>query len=136
MAAKIFTWKFLVGDWKIRTAALVAATVLWAWVRSDQTLTLTVSAPLEIRSASRTMRISRRAPSSVEVKILVRRDSLPMITPKSVRVVANLSGLRGRRVSVPLTDDDVLRPEGVTVLEINPSILVLEFEPVGGDGGE
>jgi len=136
MAAKIFTWKFLVGDWKVRTAALLAATVLWAWVRSDQTLTLTVSAPLEIRSASRTMRISKRAPASVEVKILVRRDSLPMITPKSVRVVANLSGLRGRRVSVPLTHDDVLRPEGVTVLEINPSNLVLEFEPVGGDGGE
>jgi len=136
MAFKVFTWKYLVGDWKIRLAALMAAVVLWAWVRSDQTLTLTISAPLEIRSASRTMRFARRPPASVEVKLLVRRDSLPTVTPKSVRVVANLSGLRGRRVSVPLTDDDVLRPDGVTVLDINPNQLVLEFEPVGGDGEE
>jgi len=125
-------WKFLVGDWKIRLAALAAATVLWAWVRSDQTLTLTVSAPLEIRSASRTMHLAKRAPLSVEVKILVRRDSLAAITPRSVRVVANLAGLRGRRVTVPLSEDDVLRPDGVTVLDITPSQLFLEFEPDGG----
>jgi hypothetical protein len=136
MASHIFNVKFWVGDWKVRLAALMAAVVLWAWVRSDQTLTLTVSAPLEIRAASRTMRFVHRPPSSVEVKLLVRRDSLPAVTPKSVRVVANLSGLRGRRVSVPLTDDDVLRPDGVTVLDITPSLLVLEFEPVGGDGEE
>ena len=136
MSSHIFNVKFWVGDWKVRLAALMAAVVLWAWVRSDQTLTLTISAPLEIRSASRTMRYVKRPPASVEVKLLVRRDSLPTVTPKSVRVVANLAGLRGRRVTVPLTEDDVLRPDGVTVLDINPGQLVLEFEPVGGDGEE
>jgi len=136
MAGKSFSWNFLMGDWKVRMAALMAAVVLWAWVRSDQTLTITISAPLEIRAASRTMRLTRRPPASVEVKLLVRRDALPAINAKSVRVVANLSGLRGRRISVPLAEDDVLRPDGVTVLNIDPNLLVLEFEPVGGDGEE
>lgn len=130
--ARKFTWKILVGDWRLRLSAIAAAAVLWGWVRSDQTLTMTVTAPLEIRSASRTMRLVRRPPASVEVKVLIRRDSLPAINSRSLRVVANLAGLRGRRVSVPLTSDDVLRPDGVRILEINPDILVLEFEPVGG----
>jgi len=132
MALKIFTWKVIVGDWKLRLAALMAAFVLWGWVRSDQTLTLTVSAPLEIRSASRTMRMVKRPPAAIDVKILVRRDMLATVMPKAIRVVADLTGLRGRKITVPLTEDDVLRPEGVTVLEITPRMLFLEFEPIGG----
>ena len=136
MAVRSAFWRVLTSNWKMKFGALGAAVVLWAWVRSDQTLTLTVSAPLEIRAASRTMRMVRRPPASIEVKLLVRRDSLAQVTPKSVRVVANLSGLRGRKVAIPLSEDDVLRPDGVTVLEIYPDQLVLEFEPVGGDGEE
>jgi len=136
MKIRWLTPGFWLADWQIKVASIVVAAGLWAYVRQDQTMILTLSVPLELRSPPQTMRLVRRPPAVVDVKFQVQRASVASLTPKSVRLVIDLARARGRRISIPLREADVIRPEGAMVLDITPSQLVLEFEPVGRDEGE
>jgi YbbR domain-containing protein len=131
MKIRWLTPGFWLADWKLRLAALVGALLLWGYVRQEQTITMTMTVPLELKSPPQTMRMVRRPPRTVEVRLQAQRAAAAALTAGSLRVVADLSGARGRKVSIPLTADDVQRPGGVSVLDISPSQLVLEFEPVG-----
>ncbi len=133
MRPRWLTMAFWREDWQMRLAALVAAVVLWAYIRQEQTMVITLNVPLEFRSMPQTMRLVRRPPQAVEVKFQVHRSAMASLSPESVRIVADLSHHRGRRISIPLKPDDVIRPEGATVLDITPSLLMMEFEPVGRD---
>ncbi len=130
------TPRLVTADWPLKLIAIGIALALWGYVKQEQTLTLTLSVPLELRSPPQTMRFARRPPLSVEVRLQVHRIKVPAITPKAVRVVVDLGRVRGRRVSIPLTEDNVLRPGGVSVLDITPSQLMLEFEPVRSEEDE
>lgn len=117
------------SDWPIKLGAVAIAVVLWAWVRNEATMVMVMNVPLELKSPPVTMRLVRRPPTSVLVRLQVPRDVASLVSSGSVVVVADLSVARGRRVSISLTADDVRRPAGVNILDITPSQLDLEFEP-------
>lgn len=120
------TW---LADWPMKLGAVAIALVMWAWVRNEATMVVTMNVPLEIMSPPQTMRMVRRPPASLLVRMQVPRNVAPLVSTESVAVVADLSGVRGRKVSISLTADDVRRPAGVNILDITPSQVELEFEP-------
>ncbi len=122
--------RWLIGNWQLKLFGLAVAVVLWTYVRSEQMLHLTLTVPLELRNPPRTMQFARRPPGSVEVRLVAQRDLIPHLKPRSVRAVVDLSKVRGRRLSITLTPRHIIRPDGVGVLNIDPSQLVFEFVPV------
>ena len=124
--------RWLLSDWQIKLLGVAIAVALWAYVNGRQTLTITLSVPLEFRNMPRASRLARRPPGSVEVRLEARWDMVQRMTPRTVKAVVDMTKLvTGRYVTVPLTSDHILRPAGVEVLSINPSKLLLEFDSVG-----
>ncbi len=121
--------RWLVADWPLRLLGLGIAVMLWVFVHGDQTTQLTLSVPLEFRNPPRTLRLGRRTPATVEVRLEARRELIPQLLPRSVRAVVDLARkVSGRHAEIALTPESILRPDGVTVLEISPATLALDFE--------
>lgn len=125
--------RWLFADWQIKGLGLAVAVALWVYVHGEQAIRLTLSVPLEFRNPPQGLRLSRRTPSTVEVRLEARREVIPDLVPKSVRAVVDLTKkVSRRRADIMLTADHIVRPAGVHVLEIMPATLTLEFEG-GGD---
>ena len=121
--------RWLTADWQLKLMGIAIAVVLWVYVHAEQSIQLTLSVPLEFRNPPRSMHLARRSPSSVEVRLEARREVIPLLVPKAVRAVVDLSRrVTGRRAEIALTPDHILRPAGVEVLAITPAQLELEFE--------
>jgi hypothetical protein len=118
------------GDWQLKLLGLVIAAGLWIYVHGEQGIQLTYSVPLELRNTPHSQKFSRQPPATVEVLLDVRREQLSKLNPGALRAVVDLAAIKGRRVELTLTPDHILRPDGVRVLSIAPSQLVLEFESV------
>ena len=121
--------RWLVADWPLRLLGLGIAVMLWVFVHGDQTTQLTLSVPLEFRNPPHALRLVRRTPATVEVRLAARRELIPQLLPRSVRAVVDLARkVNGRHAEITLTPESILRPDGVTVLEISPDTLALDFE--------
>ncbi len=121
--------RVVLGDWQLKLLGLLIAAGLWVYVHGEQGIQLTFTVPLELRNTPRGEQYARQPPASVDVTLEARREQLSKLAPGSVRAVVDLTRAKGRRVELALTADHILRPDGVRVLSITPSQLVLEFEP-------
>jgi len=121
--------RLVLGDWQIKALGLTIAVGLWVYVHGEQGIQLTYNVPLELRKTPHALHFTRQPPATVEVLLEVRREQLSKLNPSALRAVVDLSLAKGRRLELTLTPDHILRPDGVSILSINPSQLVLEFEP-------
>ena len=124
-------WKrWILGDWQLKMAGLAIALVLWAYVRTEQTMHLTLNVPLELRNPPRAMRFARRPPARIEVRLAAHRDIVSSLDPNKISAVVDLSNLKGKSsLTITLTRDNIRRPDGVEVLSIMPGLLTFKFEP-------
>jgi len=122
--------RLIFGDWQLKVMGLVIALGLWMYVHGEQGIQLTYNVPLELRNTPHTMQFSRQPPTTIEVHLEARREQLSKLVPGALRAVVDLTRVKSQRVELTLTPDHILRPDGVKVLSISPSQLVLEFEPI------
>lgn len=120
--------RLIFGDWQLKVLGFVIAVGLWMYVHGEQGIQLTYNVPLELRNIPSNQQFSRQPPTTVEVHLEARREQLSKLVPGSLRAVVDLTRIKGRRVDLTLTPDHILRPDGVKVLSISPSQLVLEFD--------
>lgn len=124
--------RWLTADWQLMLVGLGVAVALWVYVHGERTIQLTLSVPLEFRNPPHGLKLSRRTPGAVEVRLEARREVIPKLLPRSVRAVVDLTKkVAGRRAEIVLGPDHILRPAGVAVLSIEPASLTLEFEGSG-----
>jgi hypothetical protein len=124
--------RWLFSDWRLKATALALATVIWAGVKAGTWVQVTIDVPLELRNRPRATAFAKRPPATIRVRLEAPGEVLKRLTPDNLAVVVDLEGrVKGpaRRLELALTVDDVTKPEGVRVLEVSPSTLVLEFEP-------
>ena len=121
--------RLVFADWQLKVVACAMSLGLWMHVRGESVIQLTLTVPLEFRNPPRSLRLNRRTPSTVEVRVEARRDAIPRLVPRAVRAVVELPRkVTGRRAEVVLGPDQIVKPEGVAVLSISPATLTLEFE--------
>ncbi len=90
-------------------------------------LHLTLNVPLELRNPPQAMQLTRKPPSRIEVRFAAHRDLISSLEPRTVRAVVDLTDVKSSNVSITLTPEHIVRPEGILVLNIKPSQLILDF---------
>jgi YbbR domain-containing protein len=117
----------LLDNWPLKLMALLMAFLMWLAVASEQfERRLIPNVKLEFRNKAENQEIVGPVSSKFEVELLapVRRN----ILESDLSIVIDLTGAQeGNRV-FPLGADSVRAPEGVEVLRVNPSRLVLAIE--------
>lgn len=113
----------------LKLLALVVATLLFAISRQPLSDVRLAGVQLEYRGLAQGLEISGgEVNQSVSVRLRGPRDVLRNIVPNQIAVVADLSGKEpGDRV-VQLRANEVIRPENVEVLQVDPATIRLQIE--------
>jgi YbbR domain-containing protein len=115
------------ANWPLKLMALLLAFLMWLAVASEQfEKRLIPNVKLEFRNKPENQEIVGPVNSKFEVELLapVRRN----ILESELAIVIDLAGVQEGNRIFPLGADSVRVPEGVEVIEIYPSRLVLAIE--------
>jgi YbbR domain-containing protein len=123
------------GEWKslgLKVSALVLASILYLIARQPFIEVRVVGVPVEFSGLREGVELmSDTTPQTVNLRLRGRRDQVRGLMPNQMSVMANLANKEpGERV-VQLRLRDVVAPEGVEVLQIEPASIKLRLEPVG-----
>ena len=117
----------LLHNLPLKLVSVGLAALLWFNVASEQVVERTVSAPVEFLNVPPSLEISNDYVRTLEVHIGTRRGLLMGgFTP--ISAVVNLQDAREGERIIPITEDDVRKPDGVTVLNITPSRVTVLLE--------
>jgi YbbR domain-containing protein len=117
----------LLNNWPLKLMALLLASLMWLAVASEQfERRLIPNVKLEFRNKPENQEIVGPVSSKFEVELLapVRRN----ILESELAIVIDLAGVQEGNRIFPLGPDSVRVPEGVEVIGIYPSRLVLAIE--------
>ncbi len=115
----------------LKTLSLALAGLLWLAVSGQETVERNLRVPLEFQNVPEGMEIGGDPPASVDVRIRGSSGSLSRVQAGDIVAVIDLSTARpGARLFHMLTDE-VRVPFGVSVVQVVPSTVALEFEYSG-----
>lgn len=113
----------------LKLLSLLIAFLLFFAARQPMSDVRLVGVPLEFRGIGPGLEISGDISQTVSVRLHGPRDVIRNIIPNQLAAIANLNDKeQGERV-VQLKTADVLRPDGVEVLRIEPASIKLRIEP-------
>ena len=121
------------GEWKglgLKLSALVLASILYLIARQPLIEVRVVGVAVELSGLrSGVELLSDDTPQTVNLRLRGPRDLVRGLMPNQLSVLANLANKEpGERV-VQLNLKDVVAPEGVEVLQIEPASIKLRLEP-------
>jgi len=111
--------------------SVVLAALLWAVVAGEQTVERALRIPLEFTNLPAKLEAVGDPPAVVDVRIRGSSGALNRIAAGELTAVLDLRSARPGRRLFHLGGDDVHRPFGVDVVQVNPSTVVMSFEPSG-----
>ncbi|MBI4456958.1 MAG: YbbR-like domain-containing protein [Acidobacteria bacterium] len=111
----------------LKAVSLLLAFLLWFNVSSEQVIERTVSVPVEFLNTPSSLEIFNDYTKSLDVHVSTRRGSLSS-SGSNISAVVNLRNTGEGEHIIPITEANVRRPEGVTVLNITPSRITLVLE--------
>jgi hypothetical protein len=116
-------------NWGWKLAALAASTVAWLTFSGSRELSASISAPVQYRNLPRNLDISSEMVEQVHLSLRGPAARLSRVSPESVPVVIDLSGVTaaGER-TFPIDEKTVTVPPGIEVDRIVPSQIRLTLE--------
>jgi YbbR domain-containing protein len=110
----------LTRNWEIRLASIAIAFALWLFVVSGDTTRVALAAPVEYLGLPPALVLADSRPS-VDLELEAPRWTVARVTPSTVRVRVDLSGLGEGESAVQIAPAHVQAPPGATVTRITPA---------------
>ncbi|WP_136808446.1 YbbR-like domain-containing protein [Desulfosediminicola flagellatus] len=115
-------------DWVLKGVSLVLATMLWYFVAGEDTVDKNVMVPIEIINLPRDLVISNQFKKEIELTVSGPRSVIQDMANKGLTRQINLSdAIPGTKV-VQNSNDAIKVPNGITVLRIQPSSIILSLD--------
>lgn len=88
--------------------------------------------PIEFRGPGSTMDVSVESQQLISVRLRGPRDIVRSLTPNQLAVVANLNSRDPGERTIQFRPDDVLRPDNIQVLQIEPASIRIRIDQMVG----
>lgn len=113
----------------LKVMALLIAGGLWFIVAGEHVVERSMRVPLEFRNIPTGVEIVGDPPATADVRVRGASGILSKLQPGEVVVSLDLHGARKGMRLFHIQPDDVERPFGVTVAQVQPPTLSLDLEP-------
>jgi YbbR domain-containing protein len=97
-------------------------------VSHDPTVESAITAPLEFHHAPQNLEMSVEGQTQVQVRVRGPERTVRRLTPADVQAIVDLSGARVGQRTFDLTSKQVHLPDGVEVVQVEPSQVRLDFD--------
>jgi len=112
----------------LKLVALGLAFLLWWAVGHNPTVEAVVTAPLEFHHAPANLEMSVDGPTQVRVRVQGPERTIRSLTPADVRATVDLGGADIGEQTFDLTASQIHLPDGLQVVEIDPSQIRITFD--------
>ncbi len=123
-----FFRKYIFNNLWLKLVSLFLAFLLWWAVSHDPTVEAVITAPLEFHHAPQSLDMSVEGATEVEVRVRGPERTVRRLSPADVQATVDLSGASVGERTFDLTAKQVHLPEGVEVVQIEPSQVRLDFD--------
>lgn len=123
-----FLRKYIFNNLWLKLVAIVLAVLLWWAIAHDPTVEAVITAPLEFHHAPENLEMSVEGATQVEVRVRGPERTVRRLTPADVQAIVDLSGARAGERTFDLTAKQVHLPDGVEVVQVEPSQVRLTFD--------
>jgi YbbR domain-containing protein len=111
----------LVDHWQLKLLALVLAVALWFFVGSAERTEIALALPIEYVGLEGPLTLDGPRRDMVDVQLQATRWAAERVSPATVRVRVDVSGLREGDNVVHIEPDSIQTPAGVRVTRVAPS---------------
>src|SRR6266850_2104513 len=111
--------------------SIALAALLWVAVAGEQTVERSLRIPLEFTNLPAQLEVVGDAPTVIDARVRGSSGALNRIAAGELVAVLDLRSARAGQRLFHLGGDDVRRPFGVDVVQVNPSTVSMAFEPSG-----
>lgn len=112
-------------DWAIKLASLFFAVFLWYFVTGEDRVDMTIQVPVEIVNLPRELVISNQFKTQLEVTVSGPRGMIRRFSRQEISRTIDLSNALPGNVVVRNEPDSIAFPNGIRVLRIQPSQIIL-----------
>ena len=119
-AIQRFLEDFFIKNWRQKLTALALVSMAWLFLAGQQTIKITVSAPVYFENAGAPIPGGPGAMKAVNVTISGRQRHIQAVEPETVVVRVNLNRMAAGNHRIRLTGSHVDLPPGVKVEQITP----------------
>ena len=113
----------------LKVLALLVAAGLWFVVAGEHVVERSLRVPLEFRNIPAGMEIVGDPPATVDVRVRGSSGLLGKLQPGEVVVTLDLHAARKGMRLFHLLTEDVERPYGVSIVQVQPPTLSLDLQP-------
>jgi len=115
----------------LKFISIALAALLWVAVSGEQTVERALRIPLEFTNLPSQLEVVGDSPNVVDVRVRGSSGALNRIGTGELVAVLDLRSARAGQRLFHLGGDDVRKPFGVDVVQVNPSTVSMSFEPSG-----
>jgi YbbR domain-containing protein len=112
----------------LKLMAILLAAALWFTVAGQQNVERTITVPLDFRNPPADLEILGEKQDTVDVRVVGSSTVLSRLDPGEVVAMVDLTGARAGSRLFHIRTEEVRVPYGVTVLQVTPATIGLEFE--------
>ncbi len=113
----------------LKVLALLVATGLWFVVAGEHVVERSLRVPLEFRNIPTGMEIVGDPPATVDVRLRGSSGLLAKLQPGEVVVTLDLHSARKGMRLFHLQPEEVQRPYGVSIVQVQPPTLSIDLQP-------
>ena len=120
--------KMLRKNLGLKGLALGLSVVLWWFVTGESNVHVGFAVPLEIRNIPQGMALTNKVVRQVDVRLAGPSTLINALQQKEISAAVDLSGAKGGRETIPLTERSVKVPAGFRVERVYPSSVEVVLE--------
>jgi YbbR domain-containing protein len=112
----------------LKGLALGLSVVLWWFVTGESNVHVGFAVPLEIRNIPQGMALTNKVVRQVDVRLAGPSTLISALQQKEISAAVDLSGAKGGRETIPLTERSVKVPAGFRVERVYPASVEVVLE--------
>ena len=112
----------------LKGLALGLSVVLWWFVTGESNVHVGFAVPLEIRNIPQGMAVTNKVARQVDVRLAGPSTLISALQQKEISAAVDLSGAKGGRETIPLTERSVKVPAGFRVERVYPASVEVVLE--------
>ncbi len=123
--------KFMESDWFLKFISLLIAFTMWAFLSGQKTpkiIEKNFTAPIYFENTSEDMILTRDVLYEITVQLRGPETIIKKIKPEDIYITIDLKNKKFGLHSIPLTEDLVHKPNGVSVVNIIPNTIQFKIE--------
>ncbi|GEM_PF-1550137 len=123
--------KFFESDWFLKVISVLIAFIMWAFISGQKTpkiIEKNFTAPIYFENTSEDMILTRDVLYEITVQLRGPETTIKKIKSEDVYITIDLKNKKFGLHSIPLTEDLVHKPAGVSVINIIPNTIQFKIE--------